>query len=278
MSNSITVSDRSKSKGKVFWFKESKNRWFEKSGFHCPGPTVFKLWWLSHGKFSKIIPFETIFFLQFRKYSLRRILNVEENHDEKRGDRYLVELELEEITSGKSARFSEYVYKQRGVDTLCTPEGMTWNKSAVINILLTTGNNQGRWILHFLENMARIYSETKDSKVNVIIVDFDSKDLDIEKALKQAAIPNYQYANKNDKFSRASGLQRAAEMVKEPNSIVFAMDLHLDIPYHFLDDVRKVSVLSNLNVYTGWTNKACLSLNTLPSSENVACVACAGGK
>lgn len=154
----------------------------------------------------------------------------------------MVELELQEITSGKSVRFSQYVYKQRGVETLCTPEGVTWNKSAMINILLTTGNNQGRWILHFLENMRKIYNKTKDSNFNVIITDFGSKDLDIEKALKQAAIPNYQYANINDKFSRALGLQRAAEMVKEPNSIVFAMDLHLHIPYHFLDDVRKVCI------------------------------------
>ncbi|KAJ7387254.1 B4galnt3p [Desmophyllum pertusum] len=28
-------------------------------------------------------------------------------------------------------------------------------------------------------------------------------------------------------------------MVTEPNSILFVMDLQLDIPYHFLDDVRK---------------------------------------
>ena len=32
-----------------------------------------------------------------------------------------------------------------------------------------------------------------------------------------------------------------SNMVTNPNSILFVMDLHLDIPNHFLDDVRKVS-------------------------------------
>ena len=169
-----------------------------------------------------------------------QILNVEENRDAGTGYRYLVEMELKEILSGTFVRFSEYVYRTWGAQALCTPVGVTWNKSAVVNILLTTGNNQGRWILHFLKNMARIYHRTKDANFNVVIVDFDSKDIDVENALKKAAIPSYQYANIEGNFSRALGLQKAAEMVRDPNSILFAMDLHLDIPYHFLDDVRKV--------------------------------------
>ena len=177
-----------------------------------------------------------------RKFSLLRTLNVEENHDQGTGDRYLVELELKEISSGKSERFSEYVYRHQGAQKLCTPVGVAWNKSAVINILLTTGNNQGRWILHFLDNMAKIYNRTKDANFNVIIVDFDSKDIDLDNALKKTAIPSYQYANIKEKFRKVVGLQQAASMVKDPNSIVFVMDLHIDIPYHFLDDVRKVSV------------------------------------
>ena len=170
-----------------------------------------------------------------------RILNVEENHDQGTGDRYLVELELKEISSGKSARFSEYVYRPRGVKTLCTPVGMAWNKSAVVNIILTTGNYQGRWILHFLNNIAEIHNRTKDFNFNVIIADFDSKDLDLRDAMRKAAIPSYQHVNIKENFRKVVGLQQAADMIRDPNSIVFVMDLHIDIPYHFLDDVRKVS-------------------------------------
>ena len=174
---------------------------------------------------------------------------MEENHDQGTGDRYLVELELKEISTGKSARFSEYVYRPWGAQHLCTPEGVAWNKNAVINIILTTENNQGRWILHFLDNMAKIHKRTKDFNFNVIIVDFDSKDLDIDDALKKAAIPNYHYINIKEKFRKVVGLQKAASTITDPNSIVFVMDLHIDIPYFFLDDIRKVSNTNNYYNY-----------------------------
>ena len=170
-----------------------------------------------------------------------QILNVEENCDPGTGYRYLVELELKEISRGKSVRFSEYVYRPWGAQALCNPVGVAWNKSAVVNILLTTGNNQGRWILHFLDNMARIYNRTKDANFNVVIVDFDSKDIDLGNALKTARIPSYQYVNIKGKFKKVIGLQKAASMVTDPNSIVSVMDLHIDIPYYYLDDLRKVS-------------------------------------
>ncbi|KAJ7387257.1 B4galnt3p [Desmophyllum pertusum] len=54
------------------------------------------------------------------KYSLQHTLNVEENHDQGTGDRYLVELELKEFSSGKSVRFSKYLYRHWGTHALCT--------------------------------------------------------------------------------------------------------------------------------------------------------------
>ena len=166
---------------------------------------------------------------------------MEEKHDQGTGDRYLVELELVEISSGKSVRFSEYVYRPWGTSDLCSPVGISWNKSAVINIILATGNKQGRWLLHFLHHMSKIHNKTKDFNLNVVITEFDGVDIDLKAALKRSAIPSYQYVRLPEKFQKAYGLQLAAGMVKDPNSILFVMDLHLDIPYHFFDDVRKVS-------------------------------------
>ena len=179
--------------------------------------------------------------MQCRKYSLQHTLNVEENHDQGTGDRYLVELELKEISSGKSVRFSKYLYRRWGTHALCTPVGVAWNKSAVINILLTTGNNQGRWILHFFDQMSKMHKKTKDFNFNVVITEFDGIDIDLTEALKKSEIPHYQHVRLQGHFQKAWGLQLAANMVTEPNSILFVMDLQLDIPYHFLDDVRKVS-------------------------------------
>lgn len=187
---------------------------------------------------------EFYFFRYCRKYSFQHTLNVEENHDEGTGDRYLVELELKEILSGKSVRFCEHLYRPWGSRDLCTPVGVASNKSAMINVILTTGNNQGRWLLHFLYHMSRIHKRTKDSKFNVVITEFDSIDIDVKAALKSSGIPHYQHARIPGRFQKATGLQLASEMVKDPNSILFVMDLHLDIPYHFFDDVRKVCIHS----------------------------------
>lgn len=166
---------------------------------------------------------------------------MEQNHDRGTGDRYLVELELREISSGKHVRFSEYVYRPWDTHVLCTPEGVTWNKSAVINILLTIGNKQGSWILHFLNHMSKIFKKTNDSNFNIVVTEFDGVDIDMKKALKKSGIPHYQHVRLREGFKKAWGLQLAANMVTNPNSILFVMDLHLDIPNHFLDDVRKVS-------------------------------------
>ena len=166
---------------------------------------------------------------------------MEEKHDQGTGDRYLVELELIEISSGKSVRFSEYVYRPWGTTDLCTPVGVASNRNAVVNVILTTGNNQGRWLLHFLNLMSRIHNRTKDFNLNVVITEFDGVDIDLKAALERSAIPKYQHARLQGKFQKALGLQLAAGMVKDPSSILFVMDLHLDIPYHFFDDVRKVS-------------------------------------
>lgn len=165
---------------------------------------------------------------------------MEENHDPEKGDRYLVELELKEISSRRSLRFSEYVYRLKESGAFCIPVGVAWNKRAVVNILLATGNNQGRWTLHFLDHMSRIHNKTMDFNFNVIIAEFDGIDVDLKEALRKSGIPQYRHIRLRGRFEKAKGLQLAASTVTNPNSIVFVMDLHLDIPYHFLDDVRKV--------------------------------------
>lgn len=49
--------------------------------------------------------------------------------------------------------------------------------------------NQARWVQQFISDMARLYGATKDANFNVILVDFDSDDMDVEKALRDARLP-----------------------------------------------------------------------------------------
>lgn len=61
------------------------------------------------------------------------------------------------------------------------PEGRLW--------LCLVVKNQARWVQQFISDMAHLYGATKDANFNVILVDFDSDDMDVEKALRDARLP-----------------------------------------------------------------------------------------
>ena len=83
----------------------------------------------------------------------------------------------------------------------------------------------------------------------MIIYDFDSGDIDIEEAFQRTILENYHYITKPGKYSLASSFKEAIESVKNPDSIVVIIDMHLDIGSQFIDKIRKVCYQS-LQLYT----------------------------
>lgn len=49
--------------------------------------------------------------------------------------------------------------------------------------------NQARWVAQFLADMAALQAHTGDSHFSVILVDFESEDMDVEQALRAARLP-----------------------------------------------------------------------------------------
>lgn len=49
--------------------------------------------------------------------------------------------------------------------------------------------NQARWVQQFISDMASLFLNTKDANFNIILVDFDSDDMNVEKALQEAHLP-----------------------------------------------------------------------------------------
>ncbi|NWR56480.1 B4GN4 acetylgalactosaminyltransferase, partial [Bucorvus abyssinicus] len=209
-------------------------------------------------------------------YTLLRIINVEKRRDTARGNRYLLELELAE-RGQRTVRLSEYVYvllhqgKQDdsaeanpegpalgatepqpstwsilyGKPVLCRPLQLSWKQDVMVHFVVPV-KNQARWVQQFISDMAHLYGATKDANFNVILVDFDSDDMDVEKALRDARLPRYQYLRRTGNFERSAGLQAGVDTVEDGHSIVFLCDLHIHFPRNILDSIRKHCVEGKL--------------------------------
>lgn len=51
--------------------------------------------------------------------------------------------------------------------------------------------NQARWVARFLADMAALHARTGDSHFSVVLVDFESQDMDVARALRTAGLPRY---------------------------------------------------------------------------------------
>ena len=184
-----------------------------------------------------------------RRYRLHSITRVEKKEDQEKGARYFIEAIVKDLVSGKKYNLAEYVFQPKGNNhPMCYPQGMQWNKTADVYLILTA-KNLGRWVHHFIKNMEKIVQETNDEHLHVIIYDFDSGDIDIKDALQRTILKNYHYITKPGRYSRARSFIEAIESVKDPDSIVVTIDMHLDIGSQFIDEVRKVShLLLQLNI------------------------------
>lgn len=102
--------------------------------------------------------------------------------------------------------------------------------------------NQGNWAQHFIHEMSRIMKETREDHVNIIVVDYENKDIDIEESLRQSSLTNYTVLKRSGAFHKTEAIQSAVSTITDPHSIVLLFDLHLRTPTSFFSAIRKHTV------------------------------------
>ena len=163
---------------------------------------------------------------------------MERKLDEKKGRRYLVEAKVEVEGHKRPMVLSEYIHRHSSNGSLCYPSGLQWNRKANIGLIVTL-KNQGKWMVHFLNNLEHIYLQTRDKFVTLVVFDYASIDIDIESALKDRKLPPYKLIRRPGVYSRTESFNAAVKLIDDSDTLIFALDLHLDLPVSLFEDIRK---------------------------------------
>lgn len=155
-----------------------------------------------------------------------------------------------DLTNNKAVVLAEYVFMPRGTKRLCYPKNFQWNTTAPV-YLVVTAKNLGRWIHHFIKNVETILMETHDPNLHVIIFDYNSSDINLNKVLRQSSLTNYMLLIRDGEYSRTRSFTEAINLVSDPHSIIFMVDLHLHISSPLINSIRKVSLSQNCRLIKG---------------------------
>ncbi|KAJ8340101.1 hypothetical protein SKAU_G00347340 [Synaphobranchus kaupii] len=121
---------------------------------------------------------------------------------------------------------------------LCQPTELRWRRDVMVHFVVPV-KNQARWVQQFISDMELLHLETKDENFSIIIVDFESEDMDVEQALRDSQVPRYEYLRREGNFERSAGLQMGVDTIEDSQSIVFLCDLHIHFPFNILESIRK---------------------------------------
>ncbi|XP_066929538.1 uncharacterized protein [Clytia hemisphaerica] len=113
--------------------------------------------------------------------------------------------------------------------------------------LMTAIKNQRAWLNYLILMLEELLTEIKDTNVILNLIDYNSTDGDYEQILKASKL-KFKYMNPirdsklSTKFSKVKALNYGIKHVQNENSIVFILDLHLQLPLNIFDRIRKLTI------------------------------------
>jgi hypothetical protein len=140
-----------------------------------------------------------------------KINKFEETENKKAGSRFLLELDIQLEGESEVLHTSEYVYLATGASSLCHTSNFQWKKNADVHIVVSV-KNLGVWVQHLIHNMEHIYKVTGDENFELVIVDYQSADLDVEAELQASSLPRWKVVSVTGGFSRSGGLQAGIDL------------------------------------------------------------------
>jgi hypothetical protein len=118
------------------------------------------------------------------------INKIEETENKKAGSRFLLELDIQLEGESDVLHTSEYVYLAAGASGLCHTSNFQWKRNVDVYLVVSV-KNLGVWVQHLIHNVEHIYKVTGDERFELVIVDYQSGDLDVTAELRASSLPRY---------------------------------------------------------------------------------------
>ena len=173
-----------------------------------------------------------------------RLLNMERVPDEKNGDLFLVEVLVtytEDQDPLKEHLISEYVvlgHKQHPPLVLCHPVDTNIRRDTFVHFLVTQ-RKFPRMIREFIQNMERVYEESRDENFGVIVMNYASPLINVVTLLRQSKLKHWSVIDFGGPWEKTAAINVGIDSVKNPDDIIFITDLSIHYPAHLIDTIRK---------------------------------------
>ncbi|XP_028393943.1 uncharacterized protein LOC114518197 [Dendronephthya gigantea] len=172
---------------------------------------------------------------------MHRLVSIKEKRDRRNGSLILMDAIIKGPGTNSTYYDSQYFYLDKSLSTICQPPGYIVGRDVTVNIIVVA-KRQTRWLRHFLVNMERIYVKTNDKHINVIIAKYGHDDEELMEEYKRSRLPSIRTVRHRGAFDKRKAIRLATKKIKDKNSIIFLMDLHIIIPDTIIQLVRKYTI------------------------------------